>query len=286
MAKYHVKADGAVGACSAKEGKCPFTAADAEHFDNKKNALLFSTAVIAKLEGGSFAQAGFSRELVGDALHNPPPESVNTGEVAFFNGSKVHLNNLWKAVNESPEIAAEVTAAIEASAYPDWSWEYVDPDYAVSPGDHIEEWLDDQGINAAELARRLDVTPKHVSELLSGKAPLSATVALGLERVTGIPARIWNRFEAGYREDLARLAERREFEGLSALSLYHFEIGGKSVWAVTHGMSGADERNTNEWAFGLEQTRNATYFSNEEDAQNYWNKLEQAVREEYPDLPN
>ena len=81
------------------------------------------------------------------------------------------------------------------------------PDYAVSPGNHIEEWLDDQGINAAELARRLDVTPKHVSELLSGKAPLSATVALGLERVTGIPARIWNRFEAGYREDLARLAE-------------------------------------------------------------------------------
>ena len=78
------------------------------------------------------------------------------------------------------------------------------PDYAVSPGDHIKEWLDDHGINAAELARRLDVTPKHVSELLSGKAPLSATVALGLERVTGIPARIWNRFEAGYREDLAR----------------------------------------------------------------------------------
>ena len=78
------------------------------------------------------------------------------------------------------------------------------PDYAVSPGDHIKEWLDDHGINAAELARRLDVTPKHVSELVSGKAPLSATVALGLERVTGIPARIWNRFEAGYREDLAR----------------------------------------------------------------------------------
>lgn len=81
------------------------------------------------------------------------------------------------------------------------------PNYAVAPGDHIEEWLDEYGINAAELARRLDVTPKHVSELLSGKAPLSATVALGLERVTGVPARIWNRFEAGYREDLARLAE-------------------------------------------------------------------------------
>jgi len=81
------------------------------------------------------------------------------------------------------------------------------PNYAVAPGEHIEEWLEEHGINAAELARRLDVTPKHVSELLSGKAPLSATIALGLERVTGIPARIWNSFEAGYREDLARLAE-------------------------------------------------------------------------------
>ena len=24
------------------------------------------------------------------------------------------------------------------------------PDYAVAPGEHIQEWLDDQGINAAE----------------------------------------------------------------------------------------------------------------------------------------
>ncbi|WP_313814666.1 ImmA/IrrE family metallo-endopeptidase [Glutamicibacter sp.] len=81
------------------------------------------------------------------------------------------------------------------------------PNYAVSPGEHIQEWLDDRHLNAAELARRLGVTPKHVSELLSGKAPLSAKLALGLERVTGTPARLWNSIEAGYREDLARLAE-------------------------------------------------------------------------------
>lgn len=81
------------------------------------------------------------------------------------------------------------------------------PNYAVSPGEHIREWLSDHDVNAAELARRLNVTPKHVSELLSGKAPLSADVALGLERVTGIPARIWNRFESGYREALARINE-------------------------------------------------------------------------------
>lgn len=86
------------------------------------------------------------------------------------------------------------------------------PDYAVSPGDFIQEWLEENDVNAAELARRLDVTPKHVSELLSGKAPLSAPLSLALERVTGTPAKLWNRTEAIYREDLARLAESQKLE--------------------------------------------------------------------------
>jgi Plasmid maintenance system antidote protein len=86
------------------------------------------------------------------------------------------------------------------------------PDYAVSPGDFIQEWLEENDVNAAELARRLDVTPKHVSELLSGKAPLSAVLSIALERVTGTPATLWNRTEAIYREDLARLAECEKLE--------------------------------------------------------------------------
>ncbi|MGH8828615.1 MAG: helix-turn-helix transcriptional regulator, partial [Jiangellaceae bacterium] len=75
--------------------------------------------------------------------------------------------------------------------------------YVVTTGDYIAEWMEDEGINAAELARRLDVTPKHVSELLSGKAPLSHALSLALERVTGVPARIWNLYEAGYRSAVA-----------------------------------------------------------------------------------
>ena len=78
-------------------------------------------------------------------------------------------------------------------------------DYVVSTGDYIAEWMDDEGINAAELSRRLGVTRKHVSELLSGKAPLSHNMALALERVTGVPARLWNLYEAGYRDSLARV---------------------------------------------------------------------------------
>lgn len=87
------------------------------------------------------------------------------------------------------------------------------PDYVVATGDFIAEWMEDEGVNAAELARRLGVTRKHVSELLSGKAPLSHPLALALERVTGVPARIWNQYESGYRSDLARVQESQELEG-------------------------------------------------------------------------
>ncbi|MFD0558398.1 HTH-type transcriptional regulator/antitoxin HigA [Stackebrandtia endophytica] len=86
------------------------------------------------------------------------------------------------------------------------------PNYTIATGDFIAEWMDDEGINAAELARRLGVTRKHVSELLSGKAPLSHPLALALERVTQVPARIWNQYESGYRNDLARIREEEELE--------------------------------------------------------------------------
>lgn len=87
------------------------------------------------------------------------------------------------------------------------------PNFVVSTGDFIAEWMEDEGINAAELARRLGTSRKHVSELLSGKAPLSHEVALDLERVTGVPARLWNLYEAGYRGDLARRSSDQELAG-------------------------------------------------------------------------
>lgn len=86
----------------------------------------------------------------------------------------------------------------------------VQPDYAVPTGEFIAEWMEDNSVNAAELSRRLGVSRKHISELLSGKASLSHDLALALERVTGVPARIWNQYEALYQEDRARLSSRKK----------------------------------------------------------------------------
>jgi len=85
-----------------------------------------------------------------------------------------------------------------------------DTDYAIPPGETLRELLDERGMSQRDLARRADLSPKHVNRLLQGLVPLSADVAQRLERVTGTPARIWNRLEANYRSDLERLRSQRD----------------------------------------------------------------------------
>ena len=98
-----------------------------------------------------------------------------------------------------------MTIASERVLYP-----LGDTDYAVPPGETLMELLEEQGLTQRELARRAELSPKHVNKLLQGLVPLSADVALRLERVTGTPARIWNRLEADYRSDLQRIQSQRE----------------------------------------------------------------------------
>ncbi|MDQ1075157.1 HigA family addiction module antitoxin [Microbacterium sp. SORGH_AS_0969] len=78
-------------------------------------------------------------------------------------------------------------------------------DYAVAPGQYLDEWLEESSLTQQEAANRLGVSRKHVNEIVNGRAPVTPETALKLERLTGIPADSWVRFEARYRLDLARL---------------------------------------------------------------------------------
>ena len=82
------------------------------------------------------------------------------------------------------------------------------PDWLSPPGDTIADVLEERGWSQAEFAQRIDYTPKHVNQLLRGKAPISEETALRLERVLGSTARFWLQREAEYREALARRAEQ------------------------------------------------------------------------------
>ena len=82
---------------------------------------------------------------------------------------------------------------------------------AIPPGETIKEMLDDNGISQKQLAIGLGVTEKDVARLIDGDMAVSPTVADGLERGLGMPARFWLRLEARYRSDIVKVeAENRQ----------------------------------------------------------------------------
>jgi HTH-type transcriptional regulator / antitoxin HigA len=80
------------------------------------------------------------------------------------------------------------------------------------PGETVTEYLDFLGWSQRDLARRTDLTPKTISEICNGKAPVTPTTALALERALRRPAHFWLNLQrlfdeaAARRFDLSRLA--------------------------------------------------------------------------------
>ncbi len=84
------------------------------------------------------------------------------------------------------------------------------PDYAVPPGWLLEERLEVQGISHAQFARRCGRSPKLISEIIAGKAPLEPETALQFEKVLGVDASIWLGIESDYQLRRAREAEAKD----------------------------------------------------------------------------
>ena len=87
-----------------------------------------------------------------------------------------------------------------------------DPDYAVPPGETIEEMIDELGMDQQELSIRLALSAKHVNQIIRGHASITHETAIALERVLGVPAGFWLNREAIYRERLAKIDEKKRLE--------------------------------------------------------------------------
>ena len=90
-----------------------------------------------------------------------------------------------------------------------------EPNYFSPPGETLAETIEALGMTQADLALRLDVTPKHVNQLMAGKAPITSETALRLEHITGVPASFWMNRERNYREALARKEELNDLSKFS-----------------------------------------------------------------------
>lgn len=79
------------------------------------------------------------------------------------------------------------------------------PDYAISPGEILEEMLEARGIKKAEFAERCGRPSKTISGILNGHVAITPETAIQFERVLGTAASLWTNLESRYR---LRLAER------------------------------------------------------------------------------
>jgi len=92
------------------------------------------------------------------------------------------------------------------------------PDYLVPPGEVLSDYLATSGMTKAELAVRCGRPTKTISEIIHGKAAITAETAIQLGRVFGRPASLWQNLEANYR---LKLAEKND----------HASLSGHAAWA-------------------------------------------------------
>lgn len=86
------------------------------------------------------------------------------------------------------------------------------PDYAIHPGEILEETLEARGMKKLEFAKRCGLSDKTVSQIISGKAPVTPETAIQFERVLGVAAAVWNNLEAFYRLHVAQASVRKKLE--------------------------------------------------------------------------
>lgn len=86
------------------------------------------------------------------------------------------------------------------------------PDWISPPGDTILDLLGERDWSQADFSVRMGYTTKHISQIITGKAPITLETALKLERVLGGTARFWLNREAQYRENLIRLKETEKLQ--------------------------------------------------------------------------
>lgn len=85
------------------------------------------------------------------------------------------------------------------------------------PGELLRElWLEPLGLSVTDAAEQLKVSRKTLSEIVNGRAGVSAEMALRLELAFGKSAQSWLGHQAAY--DLWQLEGRRADLGVSRVS--------------------------------------------------------------------
>jgi len=80
------------------------------------------------------------------------------------------------------------------------------------PGYYVKDLIDDQGITQEELAKRLQATPKYVSDLVNGRINLTDDMALRLSIVFGTTVSMWLNLNQKFIEKKLEIERRKRIE--------------------------------------------------------------------------
>ena len=87
-----------------------------------------------------------------------------------------------------------------------------EPDWASPPGETIAEFIKDKNWKQKELAARLDISDKHLNQLIKGKVSLTPDMARRLALVLGPTEDFWIKIESFYREQLRNIESQKIYE--------------------------------------------------------------------------
>lgn len=76
---------------------------------------------------------------------------------------------------------------------------------ATPPGATIKELLEDRGMTQTEFSKRMGMSEKQISQLMSGDVRVTPDMAEKLELVLGVPADFWNKLESIYQDKLVKV---------------------------------------------------------------------------------
>jgi addiction module HigA family antidote len=82
----------------------------------------------------------------------------------------------------------------------------------IHPGEMLADELDELGLSAAELARKINVPANRISQIIAGKRAITADTALRLGKWFGTGPKIWLNLQQAYDLDLAKLQLARELK--------------------------------------------------------------------------
>ena len=87
------------------------------------------------------------------------------------------------------------------------------PNYAVSPGEVLSEYIAESGWSQKEVALRSGISEKHLSQIVNGSANISMDVSDRLALVLGTKPGFWIRLQNSYREQVDYLARAKALDG-------------------------------------------------------------------------